>query len=201
MLELPTVMTDPLEKLFGSAARIKLLRLFLFNPRGTFTVPDAAQRSRVPERTARKELKLFSTIKLIRRNPTRRGSGRRYILNPGFEYTEVLQGLLLNTPERAKDIFERVRPVGAIKLIIVAGVFVGDWDGRLDILIVGDRIKDKRLRARMRKLESEIGRELRYTMLPSDDFLYRLNMNDKLVRDVFDYPHQIMLDRFNIGLK
>jgi hypothetical protein len=53
----------------------------------------------------------------------------------------------------------------------------------------------------MRRLESEIGRELRYTMLVSEDFLYRLNMNDKLVRDTFDYPHRIVFDRLNIGLK
>lgn len=194
-------MADPLQKLFGSDARIKLLRLFLFNPKQTFTVPDAAARSRVPERTARKELALFASIKLIHRSPTRRGSGLRYMLNPDFEYLGVLQNLLLNAPERAKDIFERVRPTGVIKLIIVSGIFVGDWEGRLDVLVVGDRINDKRLRARMRTLESELGRELRYAMLPSDDFLYRLNMNDKLVRDIMDYPHRITLDRLNVGLK
>jgi hypothetical protein len=194
-------MADPLQKLFGSDARVKLLRLFLFNPKQTYTVPDAAQRARVPERTARKELALFSSIGLIRRNPTRRGSGLRYSLSGDFGYLGVLQNLLLNAPEAAKDIFERVRGAGTIKLIIVAGIFMGDWEGRLDILIVGDRIKDKRLRSRMRKLESEIGRELRYGVLLSDDFLYRLNMNDKLVRDVLDYPHKIVLDRLNIGLK
>lgn len=194
-------MADPLQKLFGSAARIKLLRLFLFNPKQTYTAPDAAHRSRVPERTARKELGIFSSIGLIRRSPTRQGSGLRYTLNSEFAYRSVLQNLLLNAPERANDIFERVRPSGVIKLIIVSGVFVGDWEGRLDVLIVGDRIKDKHIRARMRKLESEIGRELRYAMLPSDDFLYRLNMNDKLVRDVLDYPHRIVLDRLQIGLK
>lgn len=194
-------MADPLEKLFGSAARIKLLRLFLFNPKQSFTVPDAAARSRVPERTARKELQLFSSIGLIRRTPTRKGSGLRYSLSGDFSYLGVLQNLLLNAPARAKDVFERVRASGVIKLIVVAGVFTEDWEGRLDVLIVGDRIKEKRLRSRMRKLESEIGRELRYAMLGTDDFLYRLNMNDKLVRDVLDYPHKVMVDRLGVGIK
>lgn len=194
-------MTDPLEKLFGSAARIKLLRLFLFNPKTIYTVPDAAQRARVPERTARKELQLFSTVGLIRRTPTRRGSGLRYGLSGDFRYLGVLQNLLLNAPERAKDIFERVRSTGTIKLIIVAGVFTEDWEGRLDVLIVGDRIKEKQLRTNMRKLESEIGREIRYAQLSTEDFLYRLNMNDKLVRDILDYSHRIVVDRLGIGLK
>lgn len=194
-------MADPLQKLFGSDARLKLLRLFLFNPKLTLTIPDAAGRSRVPERTARKELKIFSSVGLIRRSPTRRGSGLRYSLNGDFAYVTVMQNLLLNAPERAKDIFERVRAAGVIKLIVVSGIFVGDWEGRLDVLIVGDRIKDRKLRARMRKLESEIGRELRYAQMGSEDFLYRLNMNDKLVRDVLDYPHKIVLDRLHVGIK
>ncbi len=123
------------------------------------------------------------------------------MLNGDFLYLSVLQNLLLNAPTRAKDIFERVRPTGVIKLIVVSGIFVGDWEGRLDILIVGDRIRETALRTRMRTLEAEIGRELRFTMLATDDFLYRLNMNDKLVRDVLDYPHKLMLDRLNVGIK
>ncbi len=194
-------MSDPLQKLFGSEARVKLLRLFLFNPKLHYTIPDAAQRARVPERTARKELAMFFAIGLIRRNPTRKGSGLRFSLNTEFEYLIVMQNLLLNAPERAKDIFDRIRSSGVIKLVVVAGVFVNDWEGRIDLLIVGDRIKDKSLRLRMRKFESEIGRDLRYAMLATDDFLYRLNMNDKLVRDVFDYPHRILVDKLNIGLK
>ncbi|OGC87688.1 hypothetical protein A3D70_01265 [Candidatus Adlerbacteria bacterium RIFCSPHIGHO2_02_FULL_54_18] len=194
-------MADPLQKLFGSAARLKLLRLFLFNPKDTYTVPDAAYRSRVPERTAHKELALFSTIGLIKRSPTRSGSGVRYSVNEHFEYVAVLQNLLINAPARAKDIYETIRSAGAIKLIVVAGVFVGDWEGRLDVLVVADRLKERVLRTKMRTFESEIGRELRYAMLAASDFGYRLNMNDKLVRDVMDYPHRIVFDRLNIGLK
>jgi hypothetical protein len=57
------------------------------------------------------------------------------------------------------------------------------------------------LRERIRSLEAEIGKEIRYALLSSENFYYRLNMNDKLVRDVIDYPHSIVLDRLNIGLK
>ena len=194
-------MTDALEKLFGSAARVKLMRLFLFNPRQVYTVPDAASRARVPERTARKEINLFLSIGLVKRMPGRRGSGAKFTVNPDFEYFSVLQDLLLNAPARAKEIYDHLRGAGTIKLIIVAGVFAGDWEGRLDLLVVGDRLKEPRLRTKMRTLESEVGRELRYAMLATDDFLYRYIMSDKLVRDVLDYPHKVVYDRLNIGLK
>ena len=66
-------MTDGLQKLFGTPARVKLLRLFLFNPRSSFTVQDAAKRARVPEEEARREVLLFSRAGLILRAP--RGKG------------------------------------------------------------------------------------------------------------------------------
>lgn len=195
-------MADPLEKLFGNQARVKLLRLFLFNPRHAFTVPEAAQRARVKEREARKEITLFAKAGLIKkvRRPAR-ARGLRFSLNEAFEYRAMLQQLLLNTAEREADIFEALRHNGAIKLLILSGIFTDEWEGRIDLFIVGDRIEVRRLRERIRRLESEIGKELRYALLSSDDFLYRLNMNDHLVRDVLDYPHRIVTDKFNIGLK
>jgi len=192
-------MTDGLQKLFGSPARVKLLRLFLFNPRQSFTLADAAKRSRVPEDEARKEIALFLRAELINRTP--RGKGVRYVLNGEFEYVAALQNLLLNAPARGNDIVERVRGTGTLKLVVLSGIFLGEWDSSLDLFLVGDRIKEKKLREQIRKLEAEIGKEIRYTLLSTENFFYRLNLNDKLVRDVLDYSHTIVLDRLDIGLK
>lgn len=195
-------MSDPLLKLFGSAARVRLLRLFLFNPKQSFTIPEMAERSRITERAVRKEVKLFiSTKVIVRVRRPARAAGIRYMLNGSFTYLEAMQGLLLNAPARGGDLYERIRHTGSLKLIVLSGIFLGEWEGRLDILIVGDRMQERKLRERIRRLESEIGKELRFALLTTDDFFYRLNMNDHLVRDVLDYPHQIALDRLNIGLK
>lgn len=195
-------MSDPLEKLFGNAARTKLLRLFLFNPRQSFTLPEVAARCRIKEREARRELGLLLQVPLIKKvRRSARAMGARYILNDAFKHTSVLQHLLLNAPERVEDLYERLRRAGAIKLLVLAGIFVGEWDDRLDILVVGDRVSERKLREGVRRLESEIGKEIRYALLTTDDFFYRLNMNDHLLRDIFDYPHRIVEDRLNIGLK
>ncbi|HVV38702.1 MAG TPA: hypothetical protein VHD31_00015 [Candidatus Paceibacterota bacterium] len=191
-------MTDTLTKLFGSAARIKLLRLFLFNPNQTFIAAEAASRARVPAKDTQRELNVFKKIGLISRS---RGQLARYTLNSNFPYLLALQNLLLNAPVRADEIYERVRHTGIIKLVVVGGVFVGEWEGRVDLLVVGDRIKDEKLRKSIRLLESEIGKEIRYTLLSTDEFFYRLNMNDHLVRDVLDYNHRIVHDRLDIGLE
>lgn len=195
-------MADPLDKLFGTQARVKLLRLFLFNPRHSFTVPECAQRARLKEREVRREAGLFAAIGLIKkvRRPAR-ARGTRLALNEQFKYRATLGALLLNPAERGNNLYESLRRVGAIKLLVLSGVFTGEWDGRLDILIVGDRVKGRLLRDRIRRFESEIGKELRFALLTSEEFLYRLNMNDHLLRDVLDYPHRVVVDRLNIGSK
>ncbi|MBY0293708.1 hypothetical protein K2Q08_00010 [Patescibacteria group bacterium] len=192
-------MADGLQKLFGSPARVKLLRLFLFNPRQTFTVADAAKRARVHDEEARKEILLFINAGIVMRAP--RGKIVRYMLNAEFEYVAALQNLLLNAPTRGKDIVSRIRRTGTLKMVVLSGIFMGEWEGLLDLLLVGDRMKDKKLREEIKKLEAEIGKEIRFTLLSTDEFFYRLNLNDKLVRDVLDYPHSIVFDRLDIGLK
>jgi len=41
---------------------------------------------------------------------------------------------------------------------------------------------------------------VRYAAFPSDEFQYRLDVYDKLIRDVFDYPHRIIVDRIDIEM-
>lgn len=191
-------MTDPLIKLFGSHSRLKLLRLFLFNPSKSFTAAEAAARSRVDASATRRELVNLVAAGLLKKARTKI---TRYELNEKFPYLLALKDLLLNTARRGESVPERLRSAGTLKLVILTGVFVGDVEGGLDMLIAGDRIRESSLREKIKSLEAELGRELRYALLPTSDFLYRLNMNDKLVRDVMDYPHHIVYDRLDIGLK
>lgn len=192
-------MADTLPKLFGSQARVKLLRLFLFNPNQSFTQADAAARAQVSSEDARREFTLFARIHLILR--ANRGKGVRYKLDTNFAYVSALQNLLLNSPTRTQDMLERLRTVGQIKLVILSGIFMGEWGQRLDVLVIGDKIHERKLRDTMRTLEADIGREIHYAFLPSADFLYRINMNDKLLRDVLDYPHTVVLDKLHVGVK
>ena len=191
--------TDTLSKLFGSAARVRLLRLFLYNPRLSIAAADAAARARVRPAETRRELALFVRLGLLEKHP-RRGQVR-YTLASNSPYTAALQNLLLNTPAQAAHMHERLRSAGAIKCIVVSGIFMNEWEGSVDLLVVGDRLKERTLREKVKLLEAEVGKEVRYATLATQDFLYRLNMNDRLVRDVFDYPHRVVYDRLDIGLK
>ncbi len=171
----------------------------MFNPQRAFTVAEAAARAQLATSDVRSELTNLVSSGMVRRN--RRGKVPHYELRGDFPYLLSLQNLLLNVTSRGEEVKARLRTVGSIKLIVVTGMFMGEWDASLDLLVVGDRIKERMLKTQVKKLEAEIGKEIRYALLGSADFLYRLNMSDKLLRDVFDFPHRIVLDKFDIGLK
>lgn len=188
---------DPLAKLFGSAARVKLLRLFLFNENDGFTVADAANRSKVAKDAARKEVNVLLAADIIRK---KQGKGTaRYTVNQKFEHYEALRTFLLTTSglydTHSASSFRRA---GTIRLLVLSGLFTGVVESKVDILIVGDRIDEKTLGVIVRGLEAELGRELRYASFTTEDFRYRVGVYDRLVRDILDYPHRLVLDKIGI---
>ena len=201
---------EALEKLFGSAARVKTLKFFLFNPNDIFEKDTIASRTKISPRVLQKELNLLEKIGLIKKksffiSKETRGGKIQKIRTKGYETIKEhilfssLQNLLVNnSPMSAHALIQRLSRHGKLKLVIAAGVFIQDPDSRVDLLIVGDDIKENPLKNTILTLESEIGKQLRYTVLTVQDFKYRIGVYDRLVRDILDYPHQVFLDRIGI---
>lgn len=201
---------EALEKLFGSSARVKTLKFFLFNTGELFEKDTIATRTKVSSSVLQKELNLFEKIGLIKKKSfvvTRElRSGRiQKVRTKGYETIREnklfvpLQNLLVkNSPMSSNSLVQRLGRHGKLKLVIAAGVFIQDADSRVDLLIVGDDIKENPLKTTIATLESEIGKQLRYSVLTVQDFKYRLGVYDKLVRDILDYPHQIFLDKIGV---
>ncbi len=82
--------------------------------------------------------------------------------------------------------------------MVISGVFLNDSDARVDILVVGDKVKKNVLEKILVEVEADLGREIKYAVMDSGDFEYRLSIGDKLVRDIFDYRHEIIFNK--IGL-
>lgn len=178
-----------LGKIFGSTARVKIMRLFISNVEQTFESKDIVARSRVNSLVVRKELSLLSSIGFIKKKK------QGYYFNPSFQYARQIENLIVGV-----DMFDRnallktFKKAGKVKLIIVSGAFIKSKDSRVDLLIVGDKIKRKTVEDGLKKIESEIGTELTYAVFDTEEFVYRLNMYDKLVRDILDFTHEVLLE-------
>lgn len=177
-----------LEKILGNVARVKIMRLFLLNKNKGFSCKDIVKRSRVNATIVRREIKLLSSVGFIKKRDV------NYSYNFSFKYGEEFQDLLVRSDSLNKDtILDIFKKAGRVKLVIVSGVFIKNEDSRVDLLIVGDKLKRGKIEEGMRRLEAEIGAELVYAIFETKEFLYRLNMYDKLVRDILDYPHEVLL--------
>ncbi len=177
-----------LGKILGSTARVKIMRLFLLNKGTSFTNKDIAKRSRVTLALTRRELRLLNSINFIKKRT------KCWIFNNAFKYTKEIEGLLVTVDTFNKEtILGNFKKTGRVKLIIVSGIFIKNEDSRVDFLIVGDKMKKNKIEEGVRKLEAEIGAELVYAIFDTKEFIYRLNIYDKLVRDILDFPHEIIL--------
>jgi len=181
-----------LGKILGNEARVKIMRLFLLNRGKVFTNKDVAKRSRVTSPIVRREMRLLASVGFIKK---RSANTSDWCYNSAFQYGEEFKNLLLNSDTlNRQSILNNFKKVGRIKLFVVSGIFIKNDDSRVDLLIVGDNMKKSPIEKGIRKLEAEIGMELVYAVFNTKEFLYRLNMYDKLVRDIIDYPHEVLLE-------
>ena len=177
-----------LAKIFGSSARVRMMRLFLVNRNQNFTSKTVARRSRTSREVVRRELRLLTSIGFLKK---RRNS---WSFSPTFKYGVEFEDLLLGSDILSQEaILDNFKKAGRLKLLIISGIFIKSRDSRADLLVVGDRLKRGRIEEGIRKIESELGGELTYVVFDTKEFLYRLDMYDKLVRDILDYPHEVVL--------
>jgi len=201
-------MSDPLSILFGSAARVKLLRFFLFNPSKEFTFDEISRRARLVRRTARTEISALEKAGVIKQKTiyievperVKKMKALAYTLNKNFPELQALQTFLFETaPIDGRNLLKHLRQAGTLDFVGVAGVFVRDFEQRLDVILAMKNFSQTKVEKAIRSLEAEIGVEIRFAAMSSEDLFYRVGMYDKLTRDFFDYSHQILIDK--IGVK
>ena len=200
-------MADPLSILFGSTARVKLLRFFLFNPSKEYTFDEISRKAKLVRRTARTEISALERAEVISKRTlyvpidgkTKKMKVLGYALNKDFEELQALQTFLFETaPIDGKNLLQHLRKAGTLDFVAVAGVFVREFEQQLDVLVAMKKIALPKIETAIRALEAEIGIEIRFAVMTSDNLLYRVGMNDKLTRDLFDYKHQILVDRIGV---
>ncbi len=201
-------MTDNiLATLLGSEAKAKLLRLFVSNNDQSFNREEISKKTQVKKDIVAKELRSLLKIKLIKKKvcftDKKLKSGKIskkktdcFELNSKFPYITALKHLLLEiAPTEEQEIARSMARVGTLKLLLLAGVFLQDKDARADLLIVAKNINEKKLNSAILKLEADMGRDISYVALTPEEFNYRLSMYDRLLRDIFDSPHKISVNK------
>jgi len=201
-------MSIVLAKLFGSVDKLKIIRLFLLNPEEVLLSRDVIRRAKVSSKSARKQINLLSGFDFVHKKKKSIGDGRSknkkkkvegWKLNSSFSLLAPLKDLVLDTsPVSRTELLKKLSKIGRIRLVILSGIFIQQENSRVDFLIVGDKVHRNKLEKILKEVEAEIGKELEFAVFSTEDFAYRLNIYDKFIRDILDYPHQKILNKLGV---
>lgn len=185
------------------------MRHFLMNSEMKFTVSDLSTRAKVSSSSARREIAVLKKAGLVKdaivtthgsRGAVRKTKGA--MLNPAFPYLRSLSDFILQPGTLNKtELTRRFRQIGKVKLLVITGALTGNSESRVDILVVGKEIGAKKLERAVKDIEADLGRELAYAAFDIEDFKYRMDMYDKLIADVLDYPHERLIDNLAISTR
>jgi hypothetical protein len=186
-------MSEILESLFGSKERASLLRFFLQNPDQEYAYAEVVRRNML-KNNAKREIDKLTKIKFISRH-ARKGK-ISYVLNQNFSFYPELKNLISksNVYPQCKSL-SKIEKIGNIKLAVISGIFINYQKGKADMIIVGDDIKRARLKNLMASLEAEIGKEIDFVLMNSEEFKYRLNMLDKFILEFLEGPHEELINK------
>lgn len=168
-----------LKALFSSKARIKLLTVFLLNPDEEYFIRELTRKLDEQINSIRRELDNLKKIGLLKSRVKNRK--KYYFCNKDFVIFNELRDIILKAMNNDGDLIRKIGKIGEIELLILSGVFVG-MQSQVDLLIVGDLDKEK-LQGLLAE-HSKSGKDLKFTSMTKRDFLYRLEMKDKFIRDL-----------------
>lgn len=198
---------EQLGKLFGSEAQVKCMRLFLHYPNRVFALTEVMEKAKISRAQLRQAIHSLKavgfcadrevTLKKKLKNgktQTKKVAGielkKSYLLIPHLHNLLIGGGVIM--PDEVRSLFS---PVGKVHMLVLSGLFLGDNDRVVDLLVIGDRIPERALLKAVRTLESEVGHDVRYALFTAEEYQYRMTMYDKLLRDVFDYPNIKVIDK------
>lgn len=180
----------PVEKLFGSKTRAKLLNLFFENPGKSYYVREITRVIDEQINSVRRELSNLESIGVVK-NETY-DNKVYYSANMKHVYAHALSEMFNartieaseKEPKRANVWEELVKPVKLyLKGLIVTNRLPGQ-EG-IDLLVIGND-KTKKLTHWAEVVEKKMGKPLNYVIMSVDDYTYRKSVRDRFLTEVME---------------
>lgn len=191
-----------IDKLFGSKTRVKLLHLFMNHPGQSFYVREITRLIDEQINSVRRELANMLEVGVITSDTA--DNKLYYQVNQRYEFYTALRAIFAGENISAEQstasldgVNEQelaiIQSIPSIRLAILSGVLVKGSTASVDVLLVGNASAQK-VRAAMSMIEKLEGRELNYSVLPYDEFYYRLSVRDKFITEILAAKHTIAVD-------
>ena len=192
----------PLEKLFGSKTRAKLLALFFENPDKSYYVREITRVIEEQINSVRRELTNLNALGLVKienyENKVYYSANLKHpFARPMTEIFSRKSSSVNSESDEPSSVWEEyVRPVeNLLNALLVTNRLPGQ-EG-LDLLIIGNDYQRKLTRW-AELVEKKQGKPLNYAIMTREDYLYRKSVRDKFLTDLWTLKISDKYDPDNI---
>ncbi len=186
-----------LEDLFSNASRLRIIKFFMRNPENFFEKKDVSKRLGIRKNALEKEVKSLISNNVLKIKKS--GKDTFFALNEKFYlYNEIKNLIEKSIPISDEELISKLQSLGKIQLALAAGVFINKSDSRSDLFVVG-KVSPSKLGNFIKYVESQVGKELNFVVMSSDEFKYRHKMFDRFVHDMMELPHKKLISKIRIS--
>jgi len=199
-----------LEKLFGSKARVKILKLFLIHPAGKYYIRQLSRDLKLQLNSVRRELENLENFGILTsdakadtpddKTGSAAGQEKKYYrANPNFVLFDEIKALIVKAQILyEKDFVRKLQAIGKIKLLVLTGVFVNNQNSLIDILLAG-KVNKVKLVKLIRELEVELGKEINFTVFTPQEFKYRRDITDIFLYSILEGKKLIVINEVGLS--
>lgn len=182
-----------LRDLMVSKVRVKVLQTFLSNPKEIYYVRQLVRTIDEEINAVRRELARMEKAGMVKKEP--RGNRLYYWFNPKYPLYDDLLSLVAKTTGLGGKILKQKNKLGRLKFVVFSGRFVRDLEpqeNEVDLLVVGEVNLDL-LGKLVKAEEKKRGREVNYTVMKRDEFIYRKKRRDPFLLGILSGSRVMIL--------
>lgn len=181
-----------IEEALESPQRSAILAVLLLSPIRSFSLAELAKRTGVSTAKLPAIIGEFININLVNRFSKQRAVF--YILNRKHKQLEELRiAAKKMLPHYDDELSTALAKLGEIKGAFLTGVFTGQTQAPVDILLVG-KVNLTKLDKFLKACSKMMGIETNYSIMSVEEYLLRKDTFDRFLKDIFDYPHVVIKD-------
>lgn len=172
--------------MFGSEARVKILKLLLLAPDTSFYIKEMSTRVGLAFSMVYKELAKLKNLGLVIEE--RKGKLRLFKINKQSLLYEDLKMIFIKTVGLGDIVTEHLQKLDKIRYAFIYGSFARGQQLKtsdVDLLIIGDLDEEELIKA-ISEMEKSLGREINYILWSEREFERRAKTKHHLLTEIAD---------------
>lgn len=176
-----------------SRVRVKVLKLFFSDINDMYHVRGVVRKVKEEINSVRRELGRLEEAGILKNE--KRGNRLYYFVRTDYLYYNDLLSMVSKSTGLGRQLIDSKRKLGQVSFIMFSGRFVRrkprKKDDEIDVLIVGNIVLPE-LAALIRKEELDRNKEINYTVMSREEYLFRKKRRDPFLLSIL-YSSRVMI--------